>query len=88
MKDPFVELLSTRFNISKAEAQEAIDKAWRLMREEYFKDIVDVKDMKMGVRAEIWASTPEVNVTSTEEIRKAMEKVKNERTRTNKRIRS
>lgn len=88
MKDPLIELLSTRFNISETEARGVVDKAWRLMREEYFKDIVDVKDVKMGVRAEIWASTPEVNVTSTEEIRKAMEKVKNERTRTNKRIRS
>lgn len=80
MKDPFVELLSTRFNMSKAEAQEAIDKTWRLMREEYLKDIVDVKDVKMGVRAEVWASIPEINATSTEEIRKAMEKVENEGT--------
>lgn len=53
MKDPLVELLSTRFNISKAEAQEVIDKAWRLMREEYLKNIVDVKDIKMGVKAKI-----------------------------------
>ena len=80
MKDSLVEVLSTRFNISKAKAQEVVDKTWRLMREEYLKDIVDVKDVKMGVRAEIWASTPEVNATSTEEIRKAMEKVENEGT--------
>ena len=57
MKDPLVELISTGFNISKAEAQEAIDKAWRLMREEYFKNIVDVKDVKMGVKARKCANT-------------------------------
>ena len=57
MKDPFVDLLSTRFNISKAEAQEVVDKAWRQMREEYFKNIVDVRDMKMGVKARICANT-------------------------------
>lgn len=53
MKDPLIEVLSTRFNISKAEAQEVVDKAWRLMREEYFKNIVDVRDVKMGVKAKI-----------------------------------
>lgn len=57
MKDPLVELLSARFNISKAEAQEVVDKAWRKMREEYFKNIVDVKDVKMGVKARKCANT-------------------------------
>lgn len=56
MKDPFVELLSTRFNMSKAQAQEAVDKTWRLMREEYLKNIVDIRDMKMGIRARIGGS--------------------------------
>lgn len=57
MKDPLVELLSTRFNISKAQAQEVVDKAWRLTREEYFKNIVDVRDVKIGVKAQICANT-------------------------------
>lgn len=57
MKDPLVELLSTRFKISEAEAQAAVDKTWRLVREEYFKNIVDVKDVKMGVKARICANT-------------------------------
>ena len=56
MKDPFVELLSTKFNMSKAEAQEAVDKTWRLMREEYLKDIVDIRDVKTGVKAKIGGS--------------------------------
>ncbi len=56
MKDPLVELLSTRFNISEAEAQAVVDKAWRLAREEYFKNIVDIRDVKMGVKAEIGGS--------------------------------
>ena len=56
MKDPLVEVLSTRFNISEAEAQEVVDKAWRQMREEYLKNIVDVKDVKMGVKSRIGGS--------------------------------
>ena len=56
MKDSFVELLSTKFNMSKAEAQEAVDKTWRLMREEYLKNIVDIRDVKMGVKAKIGGS--------------------------------
>ncbi len=71
------------FSLTKEEEEQLkiLDKLSTSKRIELVYGIANkLNDYMSNNMLEIWASTPEVNATSTEEIQKAMEKVENEGT--------